>query len=118
MEETMRTETATNEQDEKEKHIRVRRIGSITFGGMLVAFGLMFLIHVFVPALSYAWIFRLWPIVFISLGVEVLAAGIHRGREEQIYDGMAIFLMAVLVLFSMGMAVLDMAIRYEGWIYF
>lgn len=118
MKETIQTEAKINEQTEREKTVRVRRIGTVTFGGMLVVFGLLFLIHVFVPRLSYAWIFRLWPLVFISLGIEVLTAGIHRGSEKQIYDGMAIFLMAVLVLFSMGMAVLDMAIQYEGWIYF
>ncbi len=91
---------------------RIRRVGTVTFGGMLVFFGILFLVHMFAPQLSYAWIFRLWPIAFISLGTEVLLAGFGKDREKQVYDGFAMFLLAVLLLFAFGMAAADLCLQY------
>ena len=55
-----------------EKSVRVHRVGTVTFGCILIVFGSLFLAHVFIPVLSYAFIFRLWPFILILLGVEVL----------------------------------------------
>lgn len=96
---------------EEKKEVRVRRIGTITFGSMLVIFGLLFLVHMFVPQLTYVWIFRLWPVIFIALGTEILVAGFGK-EEKRVYDGMAMFLLAFLTVFAMGMAVVDTGIQY------
>ena len=96
---------------EKKKEVRTRRIGTVTFGCMLIFFGLLFLVHMFVPQLTYEWIFRMWPVMFIGLGLEILMAG--AGREEtRIYDGTAMFLLVFLTLFAMGMAVADLTFSY------
>ncbi|MCI8418372.1 MAG: hypothetical protein HFI33_12920 [Lachnospiraceae bacterium] len=91
---------------------RIRRVGTVTLGGMLIFFGILFLVHMFVPSLKYVWIFRLWPVIFISLGTEVLLVGRGKGRERQVYDGFAMFLLALMLLFAMGMATADMCIQY------
>lgn len=98
---------------EERKEVRVRRVGTATFGGMLVIFGLLFLIHMFFPALTYLWIFRLWPLLFIALGVEILFSAFKR-EERLVYDGVAMILLAFLTFFAMGMAVADLAIQYHG----
>lgn len=91
---------------EAKKTIKTRRVGSVTFGLLLIFYGLLFLIHMIYPQISYEFVFRLWPCVFISLGAEVLA-GSFRPDEKFVYDGAAIFLMIVLILFAMAMAGAD-----------
>lgn len=93
--------------DEKQNNrTRIHRIGTVTFGLALVVLGLVLLLRIVFPVLNYEMIFRMWPLIFISLGLEVLISS--RKPEEQIrYDGAAIFLMVLLVFFAMGMAGMD-----------
>ncbi len=98
------------------KEVRIRRIGTVTFGIMLIFFGLLFLLHMFWPKLTYLWIFHLWPMIFISLGVEILLSAVKR-EERLLYDGMAMFMMAFLTFFAMGMAAADLLIQYQEKMY-
>ena len=41
---------------------RVHRVGTVTFGVVLILFGILFLLHLFFPVLEYRFIFRLWPV--------------------------------------------------------
>lgn len=91
---------------QEKQTIRVRRVGTVTFGIVLVFLGSLCLLHLFFPVLNYEFIFRLWPIVFICLGLEVLA-GSRKPQERMVYDGAAIFLLALLILFAMSMAGMD-----------
>lgn len=81
--------------------MRVRRIGSLTLGGGLIVFGILFLVHVFWKDLSYMSIFRLWPCLLISLGVETL---LGRNGENWVYDKGAVILLFLVSIFSMCMA--------------
>ena len=47
--------------DENVKEVRTHRVGSITLGSALVLFGILFLVHLFVPVLTYEIIFHIWP---------------------------------------------------------
>lgn len=58
--------------------IRIRRVGSVTFGMVLVVTGVLFLIHLFLPGLDLRVIFQFWPLMLITLGVEVL---LEAGRK-------------------------------------
>lgn len=49
--------------------LKGRRIGTFTAGISLVAFGVLFLVHIFNPALNYRFIFTLWPVILILLGL-------------------------------------------------
>ena len=81
--------------------MRVRRIGSLTLGGGLIVFGLLFLVHTFWKDLSYMTIFRLWPCLLISLGAETL---LGRNGENWVYDKGAVILLFLIAIFAMGMA--------------
>ncbi len=119
---------------EQGKIIRVHRVGTVTFGCILILFGILFLAHIFVPWLHYEYVLRLWPLVFIFLGVEVLV-GNHRvskmkadaaqwkaeGADGEggdgirfVYDKTAIFLTMCLLFFAMVMAAVDLCVRCEG----
>lgn len=98
---------------------RTRRVGSVTFGLTLILFGVLFLVNIILPTLHYEVIFRLWPVVFIFLGIEILVEN-HRSNEEKcrfVYDFPAIVMLALMLLFAMMMAAVDYAFTYQNNFY-
>lgn len=90
---------------------KVRKVGTFTLGVTLVAFGIAYLVQLFVPALSYMMIVRAWPVAFIILGIEIILSNIgHKEEVTFVYDKTAIFLTAALVLFFMFMGALSVAV--------
>lgn len=87
--------------------MRQRRIGAITLGGVLILYGVLFFIHMFIKEISYHLIFRMWPIVFFALGIEVLVAAVRWKDSQFKYDFAAIIIICVLLVFAMGMAGMD-----------
>ena len=106
--------------------IRIHRVGSVTFGLLLVLTGILFLARLFFPGLDYEVIFHFWPFILISLGIEVLFGCTRKNfeiRDEKgqlveqnriVYDVAAIVLTMVLTGFSMIMGILDYAWRSSG----
>ena len=83
-----------NVQTEKKK---VRKIGRLTFGITLILVGLSVVIQTFLPIEIFRYILMLWPLVFISIGIEV----IYFSKKEEIkYDGVGIFLIFVVLFFG------------------
>lgn len=97
---------------EMKTEVKTHRVGSITFGGMLVTFGILFLIRIFIPLISYEVLFRLWPIMLISLGIEVLLGNMRSSKVSFVYDGWAIFLTCIMVFFAGVMCFWDCVINY------
>lgn len=92
--------------------MRIHRVGTLTFGILLVTFGILFLLRIFIPDLSYEFILKLWPIVFILLGIEILIANIKQSDNKLLYDKTAFFLIIVLSFFAMGMAFVEEIFNY------
>ncbi len=92
--------------------MKTHRVGTITLGLMLIVFGMMFLLRIFFAGLTYSIIFRLWPVIFIFLGVEVLIANIRTSEGKLVYDTAAFFLIILLSFFAMGMAITDFCITH------
>ncbi len=86
---------------------KTHRVGTFTLGGMLIIFGVLFLLRIFNLGITYDLIFKLWPTIFISLGGEILIANFKQQGEKLIYDKTAFGLILVLSFFAMGMAVID-----------
>ena len=101
------------EQETKQYH--VRRIGSVTFGITLVCYGVLFLMHTFVPMLKYQYIFRCWPVIFILLGCEILVENYKSKAQDckVVYDFAAVAMLGIMLLFAMIMAIIDFEISYE-----
>ena len=93
--------------------IRTHRVGTITTGLSLIAFGVMFVLHLFMNAISYEMIFKLWPMILIGLGVEVLFTNFI--KDKIIYDKAAILLIFVVAIFAMGMAGMDWLYTHYPW---
>ena len=109
---------------ERDRSIRVHRIGTVTFGAMLIIFGVLFLAHIFLPWLYYGYIIRLWPLIFIFLGMEVLAGNYKAAKTEKeeggekirfVYDKTAIVLLVFLTLFAFVMAMADLSMQHSSW---
>ena len=90
--------------------VRTHRVGSITTGLSLIAFGVLFVLHLFMNVISYEMIFKLWPVILIGLGVEVLLSNF--AGDKQVYDKGAICLMFVIAIFAMGMAGAELLMKY------
>jgi UDP-N-acetylmuramyl pentapeptide phosphotransferase/UDP-N-acetylglucosamine-1-phosphate transferase len=98
------------------KMTKTHRVGTITLGGMLITFGTLFLLRIFVTTISYHIIFKLWPIIFILLGIEVLLANFKQKEVTLVYDKTAFALIIILSFFAMGMSIAEFAmtqINYE-----
>ncbi len=103
---------------EQKQIARTHRVGTVTFGCILIVFGVLFLMNIFIPALDYATIIRLWPCVFIFLGIEILISNYRFTKYNNtetgvnfIYDKTAIFLMICLFFFAMIMALCDFGLQ-------
>ena len=88
---------------------RTHRVGSITLGCSLVAFGVLFLAHLLFEGLSYELIFHLWPLILIGLGVELLICNASNKRD-MVYDKGTVVILMIMSFFAMCMAGADMLI--------
>lgn len=73
-------------------------------GILLIAMGLLLLISEIIGADGLAIIMRWWPIILVTLGIEILIY-VFFSKEEQPkikYDGLSIFLVIFLILVSTG----------------
>lgn len=95
--------------------MKQRRVGTVTLGAILVLYGIVFLLHSFIEGMSYYLIFRLWPIIFVALGIEVLISSIRFKEQEFKYDFAAIIIICILIVFAMGMAGLDWMYVHHSW---
>ena len=80
-----------------------RRVGTFTFGMVLVVSGLAMLVSMFFPQLEFTWLLQLSPLTLISLGVETLLDARGGGRVKYDWVGMLLCFLIVcasLVLFA------------------
>ena len=66
------------------------RVGSVTFGLTLVVFGVMFLLSAFIKSFNYLDVIKFWPVIFISLGIEMLVHAFSKNAEKAILNALNI----------------------------
>lgn len=105
----------------------IRRVGSISFGIVLLVSGFLLLAKTFFPQLDYLMIYRFWPVTLIILGIEVLAGSRRRNVEvlneqgkiieqnKTIYDFAAIIMTAVVLAAGMFTAMVYQFHEIYGW---
>ncbi len=84
---------------------RQRRVGSVTMGLSLIVIGVLTLIGMFMPDFDFLFMAKLSPFIFISLGVEVLAAYFSKEKCEIKYDfmsGLTCFILIGFAIFISG----------------
>ena len=92
-----------------ENQIRTHRVGSITAGLSMIVFGILFILRLFIESLDYTLIFRLWPLMIIGLGVELLISNYK--SDQVIYDKPAVVLLFITTIFAMSMAGADILLQ-------
>ncbi len=78
-----------------------RRVGTLTFGIVLVVTGVVMLCAMFFPAVDFTPLLRLSPLVLVSLGGEVLWS-LRRGSRIR-YDWMGMLLCGVLTFTAISL---------------
>ncbi|MBQ8877145.1 MAG: hypothetical protein IJ029_00305 [Lachnospiraceae bacterium] len=64
--------------------VTIRRVGSVSFGIVLLLSGFLLLAHTFFPKFDYLTVYRFWPVTLIMLGIEVLVGS--RGKNVEVLD--------------------------------
>lgn len=82
--------------------IKGRRVGTLTAGILLVVFGIMFLLRLVTSNINILLIASLWPLILVSVGIEIIVAYIINKEEKMQYDFSAIILIIILSFFAMG----------------
>ena len=96
--------------------MKIRRVGTLTCGVILLILGVLCLVHIFCPALRYEYILRGWPVILILVGVEMLFANVVSAENVQIkYDIPAVIIVFLLIGFTMGMAGAEFVMDYYGY---
>lgn len=81
-----------------------KRVGSVTLGLTLVVFGVMFLLSAFIKSFNYLDVIKFCPVIFISLGIEMLVHAFSKDAEKAKLDVPSCIMTCVLMLFSMCLA--------------
>jgi len=94
--------------------MKSRKIGVLTLGVALVAFGALFLARVFAPWFDYARVLQFWPVVLILLGVEVLVSALlpkKEGEPSFKLDAVSIILLFAVLFLACGLAAAQFALE-------
>lgn len=91
--------------------MRTHRVGTVTLGVTMIVIGLFFMAQTVFSLFSYEDIFKVWPVIFILLGGEILFANARDKGGTFIYDKLAIGLVIILTCFAMLLAVIGYALQ-------
>ncbi len=113
--ETMTCEKTSDVTNQKPVNYgRTHRVGSITVGLCLVLFGVLFFLHTVLGYLNYSLIFSLWPVILISMGVELLLANFVKGKL--IFDKGAVVILILMAFLAVGLACVDVGFEALDYI--
>lgn len=84
--------------EEKEEK-KERRVGTYTFGAMLIIIGISILIMTFTQFDFFRYILMIWPVVLIGLGIEILYLNSKSNVRVKI-DFISITLMGIVLFFT------------------
>ncbi len=88
-----------------EDNKKIHRTGTLTAGVFLIVFGILFLLKNFFNIFSYSLIFKLWPLIFIMLGIEML---IFNCKDKKfLYDKGAVFVIVLMSFLAGGLAIIN-----------
>ena len=88
----------------------IRRVGTFTFGVVLVLAGCAMLAAMFFPRLDLTWAIKLAPAALVSLGIETLLAA--RNSEKIRYDWVGMILCCFIVCTALVLFVIAWFVIY------
>ncbi|MBE6907098.1 DUF308 domain-containing protein [Marasmitruncus massiliensis] len=93
---------------------RVHRVGTLTMGFSLIATGIIALISTFYPGFDLTTAFKLSPVIFIFLGIEILIAYFFHKEERIKYDFLSGIVCFFLICGGLVLAALPTVWSYVG----
>ncbi len=93
---------------------RVHRVGTLTMGFSLIATGIIALISTFYPGFDLTAAFKLSPVIFIFLGIEILIAYFFHKEERIRYDFLSGIVCFLLICGGLVLAALPTVWSYVG----
>ncbi len=93
---------------------RVHRVGTLTMGFSLIATGILALISTFYPGFDLTAAFKLSPVIFIFLGIEILIAYFFHREERIKYDFLSGIVCFFLICGGLVLAALPTVWSYVG----
>lgn len=95
----------SSEQAPESRPGKERRVGTFTFGAVLVICGILMLVSMFFPNLDMTLALQLSPLILVSLGVEVLLSARSGGKIRYDWVGMVLcFVLVTAALVFFGVA--------------
>ena len=94
--------------------MKSKKIGVFTLGTALIAFGVLFLLRVFIPWWDYRMVLRFWPVVLILLGLEVLLSALlprKEGAAPAKADALSIVLLFLTLFLACGLATAEVVLE-------
>jgi membrane-bound ClpP family serine protease len=84
--------------------MRKWRVGTISMGILLILVGILLLFGELRDIPTIKLIFTWWPVILITLGVEVLAHVYFSGEENPKvkYDGFSIFIIILIIIITLS----------------
>lgn len=92
--------------------MKTHRVGTTTFGSILIVLGIVLLLQLFIPGLNYTIILDCWPVTLILLGIEILVANAKSNTVQFQYDGWSIVLMFLTLVFTCCMGIADFVLTH------
>lgn len=90
-------------EENKETKKKTKRIGTATFGIMLILLGVLFIISMFTSIEFLKYTFMAWPLFLITLGAECLIYNLNDKIEVK-YDFGSFILMGFVLIFALGVS--------------
>ena len=92
-----------------------RRVGTVTFGLVMVLFGVGMLVSLFNPGLDFTWALKFSPLLLVSLGVETLLSARKGGRVK--YDWVGMLLCFFIVCAALTLYIIAWCMLYNpDWV--
>ncbi len=89
---------------------KIHHVGTVTLGISLIVSGIVCLLRVFIPKIPVSSVLRLWPLMMIMLGVEILLS--CTGKKKFVIDKVSVVMLVLLVLFIGWMACTEVFVNY------
>jgi len=86
----------------------------LTLGVALIAFGVLYLLRVFMPGWNYLTVLKFWPFVLILLGIEMLLSAFWprpEGVPPAKVDALSVILLFVTLFMACGLAAAEFALE-------
>lgn len=109
MEENIKDEKKENSVNNK-KQLKTKKVGRLTFGITLILLGISIFIQSIVSLDILKYVLMMWPLIFISLGIEV----IHYSRKEEIdlkYDVWGTILIFIILVSATTFSVINYGVN-------